>query len=389
MSSKPTTQTYLDLYIEIIYSDLTILSFGGGQDSTTILFKLVLDKEFRSKYISENGKLLVLFANTHNEHPETYKYMQDIIIPFCKKHNIEFIQINNDMGFHGSSWKSLTYQWNKDIPSVGSVCYPKTCTHNLKLVPQFNFVEQWLPKNFNKINNKTRKDNYMQFAKYYGKIRWLVGIAKGEESRVADAEKETAKWKKTAIEVQYPLIDFGLDRQACQDYIKSINKPIPMPSNCMFCPFACNHMELLWLERAYPEKFNEWIEIEQRKINAHKNGFIEKPVKYIIDKDMKIEVITVDEILFNKETGEIISINYQEEKFNIITEMKKVVLPKKTEDNKNLGVSGRLHKSGTKEGQAFTLRDMLNEAKEKYPNVTLNELNEYKWSHGHCVTSKY
>lgn len=56
---------------------------------------------------------------------------------------------------------------------------------------------------------------------------------------------------------------------------------------------------------------------------------------------------------------------------------------------KNLGVSGKIHKVGERKGNAVTLKDMLNEAKEKYPNVTLNELNEYKWSHGHCVTSKY
>lgn len=327
--SANTAQSYLDLYFETLYSDLTILSFGGGQDSTTILFKLALDKEFSSKYISKDGKLLVIMADTHNEHPETYKYLEDIVIPFCKKYNIEFLKIDNSMGFHGKTWQSLTGQWENKNPTIGSVAYPKTCTHNLKLVPQYNYVEQWLPKNYNKINNKTRKDNYVQFAKYYGKIRWLIGIAKGEESRMADAEKETAKWKKQSIEIQYPLIDFGLDRQACQDYIKSINKPIPMPSNCMYCPFACNHMELLWLEKAYPEKFEEWIKLEQDKLDHHAGAI------------------------------------------------------------KNLGVSGKLHKKGAKKGKAYTLRDVLAEAKGKYPNITLNELNEYKWSHGHCVSSKY
>ena len=140
---KPTLQTFLDLNIEVTYSDLTILSFGGGQDSTTILFKLVLDKNFREQYISQNGKLLVLFANTHNEHPETYKYIEEIIKPFCNTHKIEFIQINNDMGYHGNSWLSLTHQWQNNKPTIGSVAYPKTCTHNLKLVPQFNYVEKW------------------------------------------------------------------------------------------------------------------------------------------------------------------------------------------------------------------------------------------------------
>ena len=56
---------------------------------------------------------------------------------------------------------------------------------------------------------------------------------------------------------------------------------------------------------------------------------------------------------------------------------------------KNLGVVGKLHKEGQRKGQAVTLLDVLEEAKEKYPNVTLEQLQEYKWSHGHCVASKY
>jgi 3'-phosphoadenosine 5'-phosphosulfate sulfotransferase (PAPS reductase)/FAD synthetase len=328
MSTKP-SQTYFDLHIKTLFSDLTILSFGGGQDSTTILFKLVLDKEFRDKYISPNGKLLVLMADTHNEHPETYNYLEDVIIPFCKEHDVEFLKIDNTMGYHGDTWQSLTGQWENNNPTIGSLAYPKTCTHNLKLQPQYRYVEQWLPKNYGRIANKTRKDNYVQFAKYYGKIRWLVGIAKGEEKRVADASKETAVWKKQAIEVQYPLIDFGLDRQACQDYIKSIGKPIPMPSNCMYCPFASNHMEILWLERYYPDNFQEWIRLEQKKLDAHK------------------------------------------------------------EAERNLGVSGKLHKDGDKKGEAFTLKDLLAEAKEKYGNISNEQLWEYKMSHGHCVSSSY
>ena len=320
-------QTYLELYFEALYSDLTILSFGGGQDSSTILFKLVFDADFRSRYAP--GRLLVLMADTHNEHPETYKYLEDIIIPFCEKHDIEFIKIDNTMGYHGDTWQSLTGQWENNNPTIGSLAYPKTCTHNLKLQPQYRFVEQWIPKNYSKVINKTRKDNFVQFAKQYGKIRWLVGIAKGEEKRVADATKETAKWKRQAIEVQYPLIDIGYDRQTCQDYMREIDMPIPMPSNCMYCPFASNHMELLWLEKSYPDKFDTWITLEQNKLDAHQEAI------------------------------------------------------------KNLGVSGRLHKDGDRKGQAVTLKDLLHEAKEKYPHVTLNQLNEYKWSHGHCVSSTY
>lgn len=43
---------------------LTILSMRLGQNSTTILLKLIHDKDFRQKYAPND--LLVLFANTGN-----------------------------------------------------------------------------------------------------------------------------------------------------------------------------------------------------------------------------------------------------------------------------------------------------------------------------------
>lgn len=319
-----------DLEFETTYSDLTILSFGGGQDSTTILFKLALDNDFSAQYVSKDGKLLVLFADTHCEHPETYRYIKEIIIPFCKKHGIEFIWIDNSMGCHGKTWQSLTHQWERKTPTVGSMAYIKSCTHNLKLLPQFRFVEEWLPKKYTQIQNKKNKENYKQFAKYYGKIRWLIGIAKGEEKRVAKKKSVNEVWRQQAIEIQYPLIDIGYDRQACQNYIKSINKPIPMPSNCLYCPFSSTHMELLWLERYYPDNFNKWVEYEQKKLVAWADS-----------------------------------------------------------DVKNLGVCARVHKSGKNKGTAFTLLDLIAEAKEKYGSISNEDLWEYKMSHGHCVASTY
>jgi len=309
----------------IAETKLTVLSNGLGQDSTTILLKLILEKDFREKYAP--GELLVLFADTGNEHPFTYEYRDTVIIPLCKKNNIEFITISSDMGFRGKNWESLETQWKQGNPTIGSVAYPKTCSHRLKLGPQYNFCEDWISKKYNLPFG--RKRGFTSFSTYNGKIKWLIGIARGEESRVVDADAETALWKRKSIQVSYPLIDEGMNRTDCQAYIQKIGYPLPMPSNCMFCPFSCNHMEILWLYKTYPDRFMDWCKHEQRKLDAHSHV------------------------------------------------------------EKNLGVSGRLHKDGENKGKAFTLLDVLQEAQEKYPDITLEELQAYKWSHGHNVQSKY
>jgi len=86
---------------------------------------------------------------------------------------------------------------------------------------------------------------------------------------------------------------------------------------------------LLWLYYSYPDRFYEWVELEQKKLDAHKDV------------------------------------------------------------EKNLGVSGRLHKEGAQKGKAVTLLDLLEEAKRKFPNATLEDLQAFKYSHGHCVQSVY
>jgi hypothetical protein len=316
------------LSVESNHSALTILSLGCGQESTALLFRLVFDKEFKAKYAP--NRLLILFADTHTEAPETYDYLERVLKPFCKEHELKFIHISNDMGYHGDTWLSLSTQWeNGERRTIGSVAYPKTCTANLKIQPQFRLVEGWLLQ-FDGVTKNSRKAGYVQFAKLYGRIRWLIGFAKGEERRIFDVKKETALWKKQSITTEYPLIKEGMDRQACQDYIKSVGMEVPFPSCCYKCPYA-SELEIYWLSKAYPDKFDEWVVEEQAKLDDPLNKVAER----------------------------------------------------------NLGVNGKLHKNGERKGEAVTLLDTLAQAKEKYPNITLRELEEHRFSHGHCVVSSY
>ena len=69
---------------------LTILSFGGGQDSTALLYKYHYDKSFRDLYAPED--FLVVMAATNNEHKETDEHTMSIK-GFCVERSIDFIHI--------------------------------------------------------------------------------------------------------------------------------------------------------------------------------------------------------------------------------------------------------------------------------------------------------
>lgn len=435
-------------------SKLTVLSFGGGQDSTTILLKLIFDKDFRSSYAPNN--LLVLFADTGNEHPFTYDYIERIIEPLCKEHRIEFVRITNDMGFHGKTWKTLTYQWKLNTPTIGSMAYPKSCTHNLKLNPQYNYLGNRLSNIFQ--IPKGNKKEYEYYAKQNGRIRFLIGIAKNEEKRVngfwhinldgktikgkiktikgieyfvsnevyyeisyngsdryVDIENKSiriefqydvvydAAWKEKALITEYPLIDIGYDRTTCQEYINSLGIEVPYPSNCMFCPFSSgSHMEILWLYMNMPDRFNEWVKLEENKLEHFKNNhniILNKLNKPINEQKLtlKIDFLNETSITYLKEQLSIARKTNIQITINCLNYLENKAIEDFIQSNNdvirirvpNLGANARVHKEGLKKGEAFTLTDMLKEAQEKYPNVTLEKIQRYKFSHGNCVESQY
>jgi 3'-phosphoadenosine 5'-phosphosulfate sulfotransferase (PAPS reductase)/FAD synthetase len=233
---------------------ITILSFGGGQDSSAILFRLIHDPAEFSRLVQ--GELIVIMADTGNEHPETYDWVEKCR-KVCEGRGISFLLLKPGSGLHSKSWPSLVGHW-KANSSVGSKAFRKSCTDKLKIVPIYNLVDYLL------AGKLTKKKALYEYTEKFGKIRVLIGIAKGEESRLSDGSQDPI-WMKRNVEKIYPLIDWKWGRKECQDYLAAKAKEIPLPSNCMFCPFI-SERELLWLWRKYPDAFLEWVKIEQAKL---------------------------------------------------------------------------------------------------------------------------
>lgn len=308
---------------------LTILSFGGGQDSTAILLKMIdRNSDVRSRYVKD--QLIVVMSDTGDEHPYTYDHV-DNMKKICWQNDIPFFFLQKHHGYHVDSWPDLI---SPQLRSEGGKYKPsmvqlgtKSCTDNLKLTPIYKFVDEYINAKMNygftiRSGRGCNKQAIKKFYKEVGEISVLIGFAKGEESRVQKSEKLEIKekasdkdgWKK-GLKRFYPLIDLGMGREECQKYIKDMIGYCPMPSNCMRCPYQ-SLQEILWLYRNYPDKFAEWVEIENRKL--------------IRDSDKE----------------------------------------------KNYGVYANKK----------TLSEKLTEALEKYGHMTFGELNNYKMSHG-CTTN--
>lgn len=310
---------------------LTVLSFGGGQDSTYILYRIIRDPEYRAQFVK--GHLLVVMTDTGNEHDYTYQHV-GFIRNLCKDHGIEFYFLTSDQGFHPNTWPDLVSQLVRNS-TIMSMMFPRSCTDNLKIKPFYNFLNVWIGNTIygQNVPNSTRNKKWIKrFTAEAGKINILLGIASGEEGRVKISKRELKEsqldmfiklkrtspvWMTKCLAKSYPMIEEGIDRRMAQNYILSTPWPLPPPSNCKLCPFLTKQ-EILWMYRFIPDDFYQWVGIEAAKISKCK------------DRDV------------------------------------------------NLGVKG----------EKF-LPQILKEAIEEFGHWTDAQLQEYKMSHGHCVLSKY
>ncbi len=311
---------------------------------------MIDDVTFREKYAPND--LIVVMACTGDEFPFTTEQVS-YAAKRCKQADIEFVHITPDMGFHSDSWLSLRHFYNLK-GTCGSKAFPKTCSDRLKIQPIYRFLEHYLGKKYGvRVGRKT---GFKEFAARYGKIDMIVGISKGEETRTTDASDSTQAWMRSSIEMKYPLIDLQWDREACQTYLHSKTylfkeseldgvkythkqgHPLHIaPSNCILCPWA-NLAEIEYLRRFFPVDLQDWIRIEAVKIK--KNQHMDSVEVIVTDKKTKLESTKIM--------------------------------------NKNLGVFG-LKK----------LPEIIAEAQEKYKDWTDKMIEDYRYSHGHCVKSKF
>jgi hypothetical protein len=248
---------------------LTLLSFGGGQDSWALLYKFIYDPDFRKKYAPKD--LIVAMSDTGNEFPYTYLYVK-LAKDLCDQHGIHFQFITNDQGYHTPGWMNLKDNMRRNKTILGAAMGVKACTPSLKIQVVDKYMYAYMCKLYGfepRINKASWKD-YKQ--KFGTRARVIIGFAKDEEARMAKSNKaheSLPKWKREHIQYVYPLLEEGWNRAAAQDIIRQYRgDDIPPPSNCMIC-FYQSDQEIVYLERHYPEEFYDWVELEKAKLEKH------------------------------------------------------------------------------------------------------------------------
>lgn len=312
----------------------TLFSCGGGQNSAALLNLYLHDAAFRERYV--DGDLLVMMADTGAEHPETVEYVKEIRRQ-CMRAGVPFIHVTPDLGYHTGNWKKGLLGQYEATSTVGSVTFSASCTDSLKIAPTYKALEDWVSQEYGFATGRGKLALKEYVATYGRKIPVWIGFGAEEAHRlpapaaqlgfdgILAKEKPRNLWFTECIQTVYPLVELGMDRAACQEFVRSVGGVLPPPSLCMMCHWK-SHAEVEYMRRVMPDKLQLWLALERRKLEVWEGRLSQK-------------------------TG----------------------LP-----IKNNGVKG-----------SKTLEAFVAEAREMYRSWTTEQLAEHNFSHGHIVNSRY
>lgn len=210
-----------------------VVSYGGGVNSTALVIFLIKNK-FPLDY--------VVFANTGDEMPETYEYLNHME-KFLQKYKTPFKIVRVRKG-DSLSDRCLR---RRVIPSQ----MWRWCTRDMKVLPIHAFY-------------RSLKSHIFQY----------MGIDYDEVHRMKDPKVDY-------VTNVYPLIDYKIGRDQCVNIIKKAGMPIPVKSGCFFCPFNNMHR---WQEiyETHPDLYKFAMKIEENGKHMPKQTLA--PVNYTLRK---------------------------------------------------------------------------------------------------------
>lgn len=212
-----------------------VIADGLGVNSTALLIQLSR---------SDVRPDLILFADTGSEKPETYAYLE-IRRNWLRRVGFPDLIVVRRRGVRVPD-QSLEDQCLR-TGTLPSLAYGgKSCSLKWKVAPQDKFCNHWDP------------------ALRCWQSGQLVVKAIGYDAGPSDGRR-IKEFRDQKYRFWYPLREFGLDRAACIELIRSEGLLVPCKSACFFCP-ATKKPELVQLHRNHPGLLERALTIERRAL---------------------------------------------------------------------------------------------------------------------------
>lgn len=250
IDAQPKSEFELTIETVLETKEPVVVAYGMGVDSTAMLV------EWHRRGLPRPDA--ILFADTGSEKPETYAYLPVINTWLQRVGYPEVTVLKNKSPIAGD--KSLHDECLRKsvLPSLAYGGH--SCSLKWKVDPQWKYCRE-------RYGWKQPRKARGQAERPAGK--WSHGdfITKliGYDSSPADLRRvknAVGKWP-PAHRYIYPLVAWGMDREACKAAIARAGLPVPVKSACFMCP-GSKKQEISELERTHPELHAIALDMERR-----------------------------------------------------------------------------------------------------------------------------
>lgn len=214
------------------------VGYGMGDNSTAMLI------EMHNR--GEPAPALIMFADTGGEMDRTYAYlplMQDWL--------------------RSVGWPEITVVKNAS-PIAGDASLYDEC-HRKSVLPSLAYGQHSCSLKWKVApQDKLARQIFGWDGKRWRHGPWLTKLI-GYDAGPADARRvknAVGKWP-PGYQYRYPLIEWGIDREGCQQIILDAGLPLPGKSSCWFCPAMKKH-EVDRLAAGHPDLADKAMELESR-----------------------------------------------------------------------------------------------------------------------------
>ena len=206
---------------------ITVFSFGGGVDSTGMLFEFD-----RQGYMPD----LLIFADTGGERPDIYAHIEKLNKWLKKKWDKTIITVRGKETLEDEVLR------RKTLPALALGFH--TCSQKHKIRPIAKYLKQ----------NDHRK------------IIKIIGYDANEFDRARKGLNSVELGKNTEekgidLKLWFPLIEWGKSRKELKSEINEVGF-CASKSSCFFCP-AMSLNEVKQLKQYYPELYERALKIER------------------------------------------------------------------------------------------------------------------------------
>lgn len=214
-----------------------VFSFGGGVDSTGMLFEFD-----RQGYMPD----ILIFADTGGERPDIYAHIEKLNKWLAKKWDKQIIIVRGKETLYDECIRRET------LPALAMGFH--TCSQKHKIRP----IAKYLRANGHRKIIKILGFDAMEFDRAR---RGLTSVENGKNTEESGID----------MKIWFPLIEWSKTRK---DLIEEINEVgfCASKSSCFFCP-AMSRGEVRQLDQHYPELMQKALDMEKGAIQKDKELF--------------------------------------------------------------------------------------------------------------------